>query len=166
MKYRGCLGFAGLGTLAISLLFVATTIGMMFDASRADGGAMFGLALFFAIFGVVGGLMTKKGFSKPKDKALDPRTIEQTVLGVARDLNGEVTVEELALATPLTVAEGKKILDGMVDHGAAEIGLGPNQETIYVFRGFLKGGKRTRSYDPFDEEVMFEDATAKATQDA
>ena len=165
MKYRGCLGFAGLGSLAVSLFFVAASVvGMFTPGERLD--VMVGMAVFFGIISIGGGIATYLGFRKQVDKAMDPRAIEQTVLGVARDLNGEVTVEELALATPLTVAEGKKILDGMVDHGAAEIGLGPNQETIYVFRGFLKGGKRTRSYDPFDEEVMFEDATAKATQDA
>ena len=109
MKYRGCLGFAGLGSLAVSLFFVAASVvGMFTPGERLD--VMVGMAVFFGIISIGGGIATYLGFRKQVDKAMDPRAIEQTVLGVARDLNGEVTVEELALATPLTVAEGKVAL--------------------------------------------------------
>ncbi len=156
MKYRGCLGVAGLGTVAISLFFVVSAVYELFAGIAEEPGVVIGLAVFFGVAALAGGVATYFGFRPAYDKSRDPKEIERTLLGVARDLNGEVTVEEFALHTPLTVSECKTFLEKMVSEGAAEIGLGRHEETLYVFRGFLVGGKRTRSYDPFsqDETVL------------
>ncbi len=140
----------------MSLFFVANSLYELFSGTGEQPGIMIGLAVFFGVAAVAGGAATYFGFRPSYDKALDPREIEQNLLGIARDLKGEITVEEFALHTPMTVSECKVILEKMVSDGAAEIGLGPNEETMYVFRGFLVGGKRTRSYDPFsqDETVL------------
>lgn len=155
------MGFAGLSVVAVSLFFVAAAISDLFTGTD-NPGVMVGMAVLFGVTAFGGGLASYLGFRKAPNKELDPRNIERTILGVARDLQGEVTVEEVALNTPLTVAECKKLLDDMVSHGAAELGLGRNDETMYVFRGFLPGGKRTRSADPFASEL---DEVVFATQD-
>jgi hypothetical protein len=141
----------------MSLFFVANSLYELFAATGEDPALMFGMAVFFGVAAIAGGLATYFGFRPSYNKSLDPREIEQTLLGVARDLKGEITVEEFALHTPLTVSECKVILEKMVSDGAAEIGLGRHEETLYVFRGFLVGGKRTRSYDPFSQdETVFD----------
>lgn len=162
MKYRGCLGFAGLATLAMSLFFVATAFYDLFAGTADNPGVVIGLAVFFGIAALGGGIATYLGFRPTYKKSSDPKEIERTVLGIARDLKGEITIEELALHTPLSVSECKNLLEQMVSDGAAEIGLGPNEETMYVFRGFLVNGKRTRSYDPFSQHEVVLDLGTKA----
>jgi hypothetical protein len=164
MAMRGCLGFSGLSVVAFSLLMIVTALGDFFTG-QDDPSLMIGMAIFFAVTAFGGAIATYLGFRKRKNKELDPQNIERTILGAAKQHAGEVTVEEVALHTPLTIAECKQILEDMVTHGAAEIGLGPNQETIYVFRGFLENGRRKRSYDPFaeDSNVVFEHAEQPQT---
>ncbi len=154
----------GLATIATSLLFIVAAIYEVVAGTANDPGISIGLAVFFGVTALAGVAATYFGFRPSYNKSSDPREIEQNLLGIARDLNGEITIEELALHTPLTVSECKALLERMVTDGAAELGFGPHQENIYVFRGFLKNGKRTRSYDPFTEDETVLDLRGKSDE--
>jgi TM2 domain-containing membrane protein YozV/predicted transcriptional regulator len=63
----------------------------------------------------------------------DKRTVERTILHLAKHNRGIVTPSELALESGISIDEAKKALDTLVDKGFAELRVRKTGTLVYTF---------------------------------
>jgi hypothetical protein len=124
------------GLLALtSLLFVFAALDDLIGGDSDTGtGILIGLLIFFggvtAAFGAGAVALWRK-------KAFDPATAEATVLQLAAQRGGLLTVAEVAIGLQVPLLAAKEALDHLVVHGAAETRVSEGGELVYAVRGLL-----------------------------
>ncbi len=138
--------FLGWFIVALSGFFVIAAIGDLVSGTSGEAGpgVVAGLAVFFAIVGVLGyRLATSK---TPRSIAQSP---EQRILALAKQLQGRVTLAEVVLHCQLEVEQARSLLKEMVRKGLAELHLSDQGDEVFMFGGFAPETKETAK-DPLD----------------
>ncbi|QDG53852.1 hypothetical protein FIV42_24845 [Persicimonas caeni] len=94
---------------------------------------------------------------------------QREALRMARDMNGHLTVAELALDTSLDIDAARTLLDELVDDGVADLQLTDSGSRVYVFPAFVDGGRgkfsaRSMLDDDAEIELEFEKLAAQQKQ--
>ena len=148
LQYLG--GCASLSVLAVCSLLVVTALVDLIGGAQ-DAGTMAGLIVFFGI-GAIGSLGALYFSMFRKKKFVISAADERLILGIAKEKNGVVTVEEVALRTKLSVEQSQLILDGLVDREIAALDVNTKGTVVYIFSGF-----RNEEDVPLDDiELAFE----------
>ncbi len=131
--------------VAISGFFVIAAISdLVFGTSGEAGpGVVAGLAVFFAIVGVLG---YRLATAKTKRIADSP---EQRILALAKQMQGRVTPAEVVLYCHLETEQARTQLREMVRKGLAELHLSDQGDEVFMFGGFAPETKAT-ARDPLD----------------
>lgn len=138
--------FLGWFIVAISGFFVIAAIGDLVSGASGEAGpgVVAGLAVFFAIVGVLGyRLATAK---TPRSIAQSP---EQRILALAKQMQGRVTLAEVVLYCHLETEQARTHLREMVRKGLAELHLSDQGDEVFMFGGFAPETKETAK-DPLD----------------
>ena len=138
--------FLGWFIVAISGFFVIAALGDLVSGASGEAGpgVVAGLAVFFAIVGVLGyRLATAK---TPRSIAQLP---EQRILALAKQMQGRVTLAEAVLYCHLETEQARTYLREMVRKGLAELHLSDQGDEVFVFAGFAPETKAT-ARDPLD----------------
>lgn len=138
--------FLGWFIVAISGFFVIAAISDLLSGNLGEEGpgVLAGLAVFFAIVGVLGyRLATSKN---PRNIARSP---EQRILALAKQMQGRVTLAEVVLHCQLEIEQARSHLREMVRKGLAELHLSDQGDEVFMFGGFAPETKETAK-DPLD----------------
>lgn len=93
---------------------------------------------------------------------------QREALRLARDLDGRLTVAELALETSLSIDEARALLEELTHDGVAELQLTDAGNNVYVFGAFVDGGRQklsARSMLDDDVELEFDKLAEQQKQD-
>ncbi|MFW5966132.1 MAG: hypothetical protein ACOCV2_01385, partial [Persicimonas sp.] len=155
--YRGCLisggaAFAllcaGLSTWAIWLLVTA-------GFSLAN----LAIAIFFGLFTLVGLFLSWKGArhaGKTPVRRMLEESAHRTVLRLAKQEGGRLTLGEVTLETRLQPAEAEEVLQELELHRIAELRVTESGREVYDFPAFLEGDndhEEARAVLEEDDEV-------------
>ncbi len=102
-----------------------------------------GLGMFGIIPTVVGALMCRKLIRQTRSHKGE--IIEKIILQLAKKNRGSLTVAEVAMNTPLTSVEAKKVLDQYNLNGLTEMEVSESGVVIYRFRGIISDEERNHT---------------------
>lgn len=126
---------------------------------------------FFAMLGCVGFVMTYLGLKKPKAEAFAMSSkLERRLLQFAREHEGRITVSQLAVESPMSVAECQKALHTLEMGNICRSELQTNGATVYLFPDFMPSDSSAATMFDFDqrlsegEEVADEVSQAQASR--
>ncbi len=138
--------FLGWFIVAMSGFFVIAAISDLVSGNTGEEGpgVLAGMAVFFAIVGVLGyRLATVK---TPRTLVQSP---EQRILALAKQMQGRVTLAEVVLHCQLEIEQARTHLREMVRKGLAELHLSDQGDEVFMFAGFIPETKETAK-DPLD----------------
>lgn len=138
--------FLGWFIVAMSGFFVMAAIGDLVSGNTGEEGpgVLAGIAVFFAIVGVLGYRLASA--KNPRSLAPSP---EQRILALAKQMQGRVTLAEVVLHCQLETEQAHSHLREMVRKGLAELHLSDQGDEVFVFAGFIPETKETAK-DPLD----------------
>lgn len=133
----GLLWFFTFGLLGIGLLVDLFYIPLMVESENRR----LGLGMWSRPGGVRQLAASRSGPASPRELAA--QNPDQAVLQVARQHEGRVTVEMVAMETGFSLRKSKRILERMSKEGYAERDVSTEGAYLYVFRGIV-------SNEPFE----------------
>lgn len=120
-----------------SIFFVFAAIGDLLNPEEADTelGVLMGLLIFFSGTTISGIYLFISGRRKNRIYQYEKR--ERQILKIIAEYEGQVTPEEIALGSKLSVSEAQEYLDAMCSNGAGELRITEGGRRVYHFFGFI-----------------------------
>ena len=134
----------GLGVLGVSMIACCGWMPFMaiYEAfvGQFEAGSIGAGFIVFAIAGVLMVGLALRGWGHEARETDRRRKRHQRILEVARDLEGEVTVSELALETSYSLDEAEAHLDELAERGVAHLDVSAGEgRKRYTFPAFREG---------------------------
>ncbi len=150
--WTGVLYFFTFGLLGIGQLIDLFRIPGMVERENLQQQLKQGATVNLHIQGPSGNIATSPQQPPPllhqaPDPAEQKKTLETTILKLARQHKGRLTPVELAVNSSLSLEESQEALEEIVRRGYAEIAVADTGSIIYEFPGFLR-------FDDSDEEYL------------
>lgn len=138
--YRGCLitGGAAFALLCAGLSIWAIWLLVTTGFSLAN----LAIAIFFGLFTLVGAFLSWKGVrhgGKTPVRRMLEESAHRTVLRLAKESGGRLTLGEVTLETRLEPAEAEKVLQELELHRIAELRITDSGREVYDFPAFIEG---------------------------
>ena len=131
------------------MLLIAAVAELVGGSSETEPGIALGVAVFFLGLTLGCAWFAKRMLGHGAAAAALAR--EQTVLELAQQHGGRVTIAEVAAETRLTVAEAQATLERLSRQGVAERHLTDDHATVFAFRGLMSAERKAAARDPLAE---------------
>jgi uncharacterized membrane protein len=129
----------------VSLFFLGVAVSLVVDAAagKDTSDSIGGAAVLVAVsaMSLFGAFRSFRPRTR-REPRLSEDERERKALGLARAAGGKLTQAELALDSSLSLDEARKVLDGLVEKGAAELEVSSSGALVYAFPGLISGAEK------------------------
>lgn len=137
---RRALGALGVIVALFSSMFVIMAIGDILGGNnyKASLGVVWALLVFFMGTLTSGGLLARWGFAQPRpeEPVLSENEQIRSVLQLAKQSQGTLTLLEVAAETQLSLPQSKVLLEDLVTQQIAQMVLRDDGVIVYAFPEF------------------------------
>ena len=130
------IGFsAGFLSLVSIVFLIAAFSDLVTGDTETDTGILIGLLVFFIGIALASGYVAYSKLGADRKQKLSPEERERTLLQLAKQNKGILTIAQVATESELTIKESKEQLESLSLAGVCEVGFDEEGAVMYTFKG-------------------------------